>query len=195
MPPVLPTAASQRQCRQFSPRRRANGNAASSPHGGERSNAANSPCGGERSNAAANALPQRGKRSDAAPARTLSRSSTAHLSPCGEPKAMPHSPAGTGEPSTVTRAPRSRARLLPLTKRRIPVAKPRTPHPIPQAAQLFKLQSRNGRGRGGRPLVLSLGGSKGGYSLSRKRISLFFRMQCHRRCHPPAQVREHDQSF
>ena len=83
-------------------------------------------------------------------------------------------PAGTGEPSTVTRAPRSRARLLPLTKRRIPVAKPRTPHPIPQAAQLFKLQSRNGRGRGGRPLVLSLGGSKGGYSLSRKRISPFF---------------------
>ena len=35
----------------------------------------------------------------------------------------------------------------------------------PQAAQSFKPQTANVRGRGGRPLVLSLGGYKGGYSL------------------------------
>ena len=46
-------------------------------------------------------------------------------------------------------------------------------HPIPQAAQLFEPQTATVRGRGGRPLVLSLGGCKGGYSLSRKRVSPF----------------------
>ena len=44
----------------------------------------------------------------------------------------------------------------------------------PQAAQSFKPQTANVRGRGGRPLVLSLGGYKGGYSLSRKRVSPFY---------------------
>ncbi len=44
----------------------------------------------------------------------------------------------------------------------------------PQAAQSFKPQTANVRGRGGRPLVLSLGGCKGGYSLSRKRVSPFY---------------------
>ena len=67
------------------------------------------------------------------------------------------------------------------------MAKPCTPHPItrkgyatsvrqqscqrlcnPQAEQLFKIETANVRGRGGRPLVLSLGGLKGGYSLSEK---------------------------
>ena len=42
-----------------------------------------------------------------------------------------------------------------------------------QRVQSFKLQTHNVRGRGGRPLVLSLGGYKGGYSLSRKRVSPF----------------------
>ena len=69
----------------------------------------------------------------------------------------------------------SRARLISATNSRRFVAKPRTPHPIPQAAQLFKCRSANVRGRGGRPLVLSLGGCKGGYSLSRKRVSPFIR--------------------
>ena len=73
------------------------------------------------------------------------------------------------------------------------MAKPCTPHLItrkgyatsvrqqscqrlcnPQAAQLFEPQTANVRGRGGRPLVLSLGGCKGGYSLSRKRVSPFY---------------------
>ncbi len=54
------------------------------------------------------------------------------------------------------------------------VAKPRTPHPIPQAAQLFKCRSANVRGRGARPLVF-LSGVQGGYSLSRKRVSPFIR--------------------
>ena len=46
------------------------------------------------------------------------------------------------------------------------MAKPCTLHPIPQAEQFFKIETANVRGRGGRPLVLSLGGLKGGYSLS-----------------------------
>ena len=37
-----------------------------------------------------------------------------------------------------------------------------------QRVQLFKIETANVRGRGGRPLVLSLGGFKGGYSLSEK---------------------------
>ena len=45
---------------------------------------------------------------------------------------------------------------------------------IAQRVQFFELQSGNVRGRGGRPLVLSLGGCKGGYSLSRKRVSPFY---------------------
>ena len=51
----------------------------------------------------------------------------------------------------VTRAPRSRARLISATNSRRFVAKPRTPHPIPQAAQLFKCRSANVRGRGQDP--------------------------------------------
>ena len=52
-------------------------------------------------------------------------------------------------------------------------------YPIPQAEQLFKIETANVRGRGGRPLVLSLGGCKGGYSLSRKRVSPFLRTLRH----------------
>ena len=97
------------------------------------------------------------------------------------------------------------------------MAKPCTPHLItrkgyatsvrqqscqrlcnPQAAQFFKPKTANVRGRGGRPLVLSLGGCKGGYSLSRKRVSPFYALphgagivllhQCGNR--PPAPVQE-----
>ena len=42
-----------------------------------------------------------------------------------------------------------------------------------QRVQFFELQTANVRGRGVRPLVLSLGGYKGGYSLLRKRVSPF----------------------
>ena len=80
--------------------------------------------------------------------------------------------------TTVTRAPRSRARLISATNSRRFVAKPRTPHPIPQAAQLFKCRSANVRGRGARPLVF-LSGVQGGYSLSRKRVSPLLRTLRH----------------
>ena len=75
--------------------------------------------------------------------------------------------------TTVTRAPRSRARLISATNSRRFVAKPRTPHPIPQAAQLFKCRSANVRGRGARPLVLSLGGSRGILSFEKESIPLY----------------------
>ena len=39
---------------------------------------------------------------------------------------------------------------------------------IAQRVQLFKIETANVRGRGERPLVLSLGGLKGGYSFSEK---------------------------
>ena len=68
----------------------------------------------------------------------------------------------------------SRARLQHVTNRRRLMAKPCTPHPIAQRVQFFKPKTANVRGRGGRPLVLSLGGCKGGYSLSRKRVSPFY---------------------
>ena len=57
---------------------------------------------------------------------------------------------------------------------------------IAQRVQFFELQSGNVRGRGGRPLVLSLGGCKGGYSLSRKRVSPFLRTPARRRKSPRA---------
>ncbi len=53
------------------------------------------------------------------------------------------------------------ARLIPVTTRRRLVAKPRTPHLIPQAAQLFKIETANVRGQGARPLAF-LWGFKGG---------------------------------
>ena len=102
------------------------------------------------------------------------------------------SPQAVCRRAAVTRASRSKARLRAVTSRRRLMAKPCTPHLItrkgyatsvrqqscqrlcnPQAAQLFEPQTANVRGRGGRPLVLSLGGCKGGYSLSRKRVSPF----------------------
>ena len=69
--------------------------------------------------------------------------------------------------TTVTRAPRSRARLQHEPTRRRLVAKPRTPHPIPQAAQLFKIETANVRGQGARPLAF-LWGFQRGYSLRKE---------------------------
>ena len=63
----------------------------------------------------------------------------------------------------------SKARLRVVANRRRFMAKPCTPHPIPQAAQLFELQTANVRGRGGLSLPFS-GGSKGGI-LFGKRIT------------------------
>ena len=66
----------------------------------------------------------------------------------------------------------SKARLRVVTIRRRFMAKPCTPHPIPQAAQLFKCRSANVRGRGARPLVLSLGGLRGILSFEKESIPL-----------------------
>ena len=55
----------------------------------------------------------------------------------------------------------SKARLRVVANRRRFMAKPCTPHLIPQAAQLFELQTANVRGRGGLSSSFS-GGSKGG---------------------------------
>ena len=65
------------------------------------------------------------------------------------------------------------ARLLPVTKRRRSMAKPYTPHPIPQTAQLFEPKTANVRGRGGRPLVFLTGDLKGD-TLFEKRVSPFY---------------------
>ena len=86
--------------------------------------------------------------------------------------AMPP-PQAVHRRAIVTRASRSRARLISATNSRRFVAKPRTPHPIPQAAQLFKCRSANVRGRGARPLVLSLGGLRGILSFSKESIPLY----------------------
>ena len=67
----------------------------------------------------------------------------------------------------------SKARLQDVTICRRFVAKPRTPHPIPQAAQLFKCRSANVRGRRARPLVLSLGGLRGILSFEKESIPLY----------------------
>ena len=102
------------------------------------------------------------------------------------------SPRAVCCPTTVTRASRSKARLRAVTIRRRLMAKPCTPHLItrkgyatsvrqqscqrlcnPQAAQLFEPQTANVRGRGGRPLVLSLGGLRGILSFEKESIPLY----------------------
>ena len=106
-------------------------------------------------------------------------------------EAMPP-PQAVRRRAIVTRASRSRARLISATNSRRFVAKPRTPHPItrkgyatsvrqqscqrlcnPQAAQLFKCRSANVRGRGARPLVLSLGDLRGILSFEKESIPLY----------------------
>ena len=57
----------------------------------------------------------------------------------------------------------SKARLRDVTNRRRFMAKPCTPHLIPQAAQLFKIETANVGGRGELP-SRSLGGSRGPFS-------------------------------
>ena len=55
----------------------------------------------------------------------------------------------------------SKARLRVVANRRRFMAKPCTPHPIPQAAQLFELQTANVRGQGGSPLAFLWGFQRG----------------------------------
>ena len=55
----------------------------------------------------------------------------------------------------------SKARLRVVANRRRFMAKPCTPHPIPQAAQLFKLQATNVGGQGGSPLAFLRGFQRG----------------------------------
>ena len=57
----------------------------------------------------------------------------------------------------------SKARLQDVTNRRRSMAKPCTPHLIPQAAQFFKIETANVGGRGALP-SRSLGGSRGPFS-------------------------------
>ena len=57
----------------------------------------------------------------------------------------------------------SKARLQDVMNRRRFMAKPCTPHLIPQAAQLFKIETANVGGRGELP-SRSLGGSRGPFS-------------------------------
>ena len=72
-------------------------------------------------------------------------------------EAMPP-PQAVRRRAIVTRASRSRARLISATNSRRFVAKPRTPHPIPQAAQLFKPKTANAAGsRGKAPRPFSRG--------------------------------------
>ena len=67
--------------------------------------------------------------------------------------AMPHS-VGSLPPNATSHAPHdSKARLQNGDETHGFMAKPCTPHPIAQRVQSFKLQTRNVRGRGGRPLV------------------------------------------
>ena len=52
------------------------------------------------------------------------------------------------------------------------MAKPCTPHLIAQRVQFFKIETANVWGRGGRPLVLSLGGLRGILSFEKESIPL-----------------------
>ena len=61
----------------------------------------------------------------------------------------------------------SKARLQDVTICRRFMAKPCTPHLIPQAEQLFKIETANVGGRGGLP-SRSLGGSRGPFSRVRE---------------------------
>ena len=76
----------------------------------------------------------------------------------------------------------SKARLQDVTNRRRFMAKPCTPHLIPQAAQLFELLACNGGVKGQGPLR-SLGGPRGIFSHVREYPP--FPVQRLRRCFPP----------
>ena len=74
--------------------------------------------------------------------------------------------------ATVTRASRSKARLRLVTNRRDSWRSHVHRTYIAQRVQLFKIETANVRGRGGRPLVLSLGGLRGILSFEKESIPL-----------------------
>ena len=74
--------------------------------------------------------------------------------------------------TTVTRAPRSRARLISVTTRRRLVAQPCTPHPHCAARAVIQATNPQCRGARGTPLVLSLGGLRGILSFEKESIPL-----------------------
>ena len=93
--------------------------------------------------------------------------SNSHLSPVSTMRrasAMPLFRTQSAAKQTSLAPHDSKARLRVVANRRRFMAKPCTPHPIPQAAQLFELQTANVRGQGGSPLVF-LRGFQRGYSL------------------------------
>ncbi len=90
--------------------------------------------------------------------------SNAAISPAAASEAMPPVRTAVCRRATVTRAPRSRARLLPVTTRRRPVAQPRTPHFHCAARAVLQATATQCK--------FSLGGCKGGVSLFQKEIPL-----------------------
>ena len=95
--------------------------------------------------------------------------------------AMPR-PHAVRRQTSVTRASRSKARLLDEPTRRDSWRSHVHCTYTAQRVQSFKLQTANVGGRGGLP-SRSLGGSKGGGSLLKENLPLC-PVQRHRRCHP-----------
>ena len=113
------------------------------------------------------------------PSQRLPRISA--ISPIGGERSNAAARTAVCRRASVTRAPRSRARLIPVTTRRRLMAKPCTPHL--HCAARAALQAANCQCK------FSLGGSKGGISLFRKEISLPCPYSASRRCPPPAPLR------
>ena len=84
---------------------------------------------------------------------------------------------------SVTRAPRSRARLLSVTTRRRLVAQPRTPHLHCAARAVLQAQSPQCRGSRGTPLAFLWGFQKG-YSLRKENTPFGWQQRPALHCKP-----------
>ena len=89
------------------------------------------------------------------------------ISPIGGERSNAAARTAVRRQSTVTRAPRSRARLIPVTTRRRLMAKPCTPHPHCAARAVLRAANPQCRGSRGTPLAF-LWGFKRGYSLRKE---------------------------
>ncbi len=89
------------------------------------------------------------------------------ISPIGGERSNAADAQAVRRQTTVTRAPRSRARLIPVTNRRRLMAKPCTPHPHCAARAVLRAQSLQCRGSRGTPLAF-LWGFKRGDSLRKE---------------------------
>ena len=107
-----------------------------------------------------------------------------HLPQKAASEAMPPVRTAVCRQTTVTRAPRSRARLQHDTIRRRLMAKPCTPHFHCAARAVLQATNPQCRGSRGTPLVL-LWGFKRGYSLREENTP--FDCAVPWRCHPPAE--------